>query len=98
MVVDRYVPGKLSHAYQRMSSAEQSLIDRQVDELFRKKTGVSAMLDWNHVRDRPHARVWLRIRDAVVAKYLFAKTPKLRVDISPAHEAEIRAKAQEYEK
>ena len=91
----QYVPGALSHLYQSMSPAERAPINQQVDEAFRKKTGISRKLDWNKPQDKPHARVWLTIRDLVVAKNQIAKLQRRMADLSAQHEARIRQFAKE---
>jgi hypothetical protein len=74
----RYHPGALSHLYQKMSAAERSSIDREVDAAFQKETGRTRKLDWNHANDRPEARLWLLMRDQAVARFYLSRLQKVR--------------------
>jgi hypothetical protein len=94
----KYIPGTLSHLYQNLPPLERSPIDRQVDELFRKETGITAKLDWNNVKDRPQVRLWLTIRDVVIAKYFLGKINKLQARLTLHHEIMIRSLAENYRK
>ena len=87
----------LSHLYQNLPPFERGPIDREVDAMFRKETGYAAKLDWQNVRDKPHARTWLRIRDVVVGRYFLAKVRKLSADYSQNREQQVRYLAQTYQ-
>ena len=69
-----------------MSPAERSSIDRQVDTELVKETGRKTKLDWNHPKDRPDARSWLRIRDFAVLRACLSRQKMQRAQDRIAHE------------
>ena len=63
-----YEPSRISEAYWKLPKTERAKVNEEVDKLFKEQTGVSRQLAWNEPKDRPLARRWLRIRDAVMEK------------------------------
>jgi hypothetical protein len=63
-----YRPGWESKIYRHYSRTKRSAIASKVDALFRDKTGVARRLDPTSSKDLELRRIWLRIRDEVVAK------------------------------
>jgi hypothetical protein len=63
-----YRPGWQSRTYRQYSRTFRASIAAEVDRLFREKTGVARQLDPTSHKDLELRRVWLRIRDQVVAE------------------------------
>ena len=61
-----YVPGEWSRQYNRLPPADRAAVADQVDEMFRKKTGITRRLD--PAKDRELMRTWLRIRDELMER------------------------------
>jgi hypothetical protein len=96
IVTTKYIPGSLSTTYQSLPPAERALIDKQVDEMFRQRTGITRKLDWNSAQDKPHARTWLIFRDLVVARHVLAKIEKKMADLTLQHEQMLKTLAEQY--
>jgi hypothetical protein len=73
---DKYTPGYMAAEYKRLSPAARSAVNAQVDDRFRKQTGIMRKLDPNSKSDRANVREWLRIRDEVM-------TERLRYQVEP---------------
>ena len=63
-----YQPGDLSHRYWTMPAAERSQVNARTDSDFASRSGITRRLDRKNPADLPAVRMWLRIRDAEVAK------------------------------
>jgi hypothetical protein len=84
-----------AHLYQQLSLMDRLEVDEEVDKRFRHKTGITTKLDWANQKDRPNARIWLRLRDVVIAKHLLMKKRRSRASSILHKEALIRAMAQQ---
>lgn len=67
-----YHPGDLSRRYWAMPPAERSKINTQTDSDFASRSGIARRLNRKNPADLPAVRMWLRIRDAEVAKTVSA--------------------------
>ena len=65
---DMYKPGEMARQYQRLAPHARAEVNRQVDDLFRARTGIMARLDSHDATERPQVREWLRIRDEIMEK------------------------------
>jgi len=73
-MADQYIPGEMSRRYQRLSNAERSTINIEVDsQFYRKYPTAPKNLNWSTKADRPLAREWLRIRDQVMTERFGAR-------------------------
>jgi hypothetical protein len=73
---DTYKPGYMAAEYNRLSPHTRAAVNTEVDNRFRKQTGVMRKLDHNAPSDRAYVRDWLRIRDEVM-------TERLRYEVEP---------------
>lgn len=64
-----YNPGVMSKRYHMLPTEQQTKVIKIVDDRFQWEfPGVTWKLNWEDPGDRPLARVWLRIRDRVMAR------------------------------
>ena len=77
-----YTRSEMSRRYYELSPEGRHKVNQEVDQRFRKETGVNRQLDWNAPEDRPLARRWLRIRDKVVEEES-TKGNTRTMDLSP---------------
>jgi hypothetical protein len=62
---DMWTKGPAATSYHQLPRARRDAVNREVDRIFAARTGVTRTLDPE--RDRTLVRIWLRIRDAVMA-------------------------------
>jgi len=63
-----YIPGEMARCYHKLPAEERAKVTQEVNARFREATGVERKLDWKDPKDKPLARKWLRIRDAVMGQ------------------------------
>jgi hypothetical protein len=81
-MIDVYVPGVMSHLYQKLEKFVKDELNQEVGEEFRRKNpgAPKRELKWNAPGDRPLAREWLRLRDKLLSKKMnghFLRVPRL---------------------
>ena len=60
-----YIPGVWANQYEKLPRARKDAVIREVNKIFAERTGITRKLDTK--RDVKLVRIWLRIRDAVMA-------------------------------
>lgn len=65
-----YTPGEMSRAYWSLPAEERAKVNAEVDRRFQAETGVTRQLDPHNPADTALVRLWLRLRDAVMAERL----------------------------
>jgi len=63
-----YQPGWQSREYHRLTGEQRRAVRREVDRIFRERTGVTRRLQARGRQDRELRHTWLRIRDEVMGK------------------------------
>jgi hypothetical protein len=81
-----------------MPGSERAQVDKEVDQAFQTETGIKSKLDWHNPKDRKFVRLWLAIRDVVIAKRFQARVDALRSRMDNLHERRMQSlvKEQQY--
>lgn len=76
-----YIPGPESREYYRLPSAARAGVIQEVNDRFRKETGVTRQLNPTSAADLELRRTWLRIRDEVINERLDREEEELRHEL-----------------
>ncbi len=90
-----YKPTEWSDAYWNLSVEERSSVNVEVDRIFKERTGITRLLDWDNTGDEELARQWLRIRDEVMESRSAPPPKTTETETPPETTEEAEKKAEE---